>query len=185
MSVLTPQYSTNRMVGDYTDRYYINAHGLGESLLANDLHEARDLSAHVRRYREHWAGVRVRSVRSDVRSSMPLHEPVTVEASIDLGGLNPDELAVQLYAGTVNALGALTQTEVSAMDFEREEDGSHVFVGSFTPRDSGRKGFTVRVIPNDARLVGTLVPGLITWDREAPTGPLGAPKAPSKRHAMV
>lgn len=187
MSKLTPQYSTNRMVADYTERYYLNAHGIGESLVANELHEAKDLAAHVNRYKDHWPNIAVRAVRSDVKPAMPLHQKIKVEAAIDLGGLDKSELAVQLYTGSVTSLGSLINPTVSPMKFEREEDGSGIFVGTYTPTDSGRKGFTVRVVPNDARLLGTLLPGLITWDAQAPLEPLqaGAGTTPTPQHAAV
>ncbi len=54
---------------------------------------------------------------------------------------------------------------------DADAQGVATFVGEFEADGSGRRGFTVRVIPRDERLVGTLLPGRITWYRGDPGSP--------------
>ncbi|MCA9292493.1 MAG: alpha-glucan family phosphorylase [Phycisphaerales bacterium] len=166
----TPQYSTNRMVAEYAENYYLMAHGLSGSLQANELDQARQLAEQLRRYRRQWPGIKVRNITTDVRGSVPVRTPVHVQAEVDLGGLQPKELRVQLYAGEVTSLGDLV--DASPLDMTHVEalsSGAHLFRAEYLPGGSGRRGYAVRVMPRDERLLGTLIPGLIAWDQDAPT----------------
>ena len=51
-------------------------------------------------------------------------------------------------------------------DSDASSEGLVCFRGSFKADTSGRRGFAVRVVPNDDRLVGTKLPGKITWFNE-------------------
>ncbi len=164
--LLTPRFSTNRMVADYTEQFYLLAHGAGHTLGRDNLAEASSLAAHIRRFREHWPRVGVRRVEANVAGSVPVRTPIQVRALVQLGGLTPEEVHVQLYHGEVTSLGDLVHgiaTELHPAPDQSPSEGEFVFVGEFAASGSGRRGFTVRVMPRDDRLVGTLVPGLITW----------------------
>ena len=176
ISVLTPEFSTQRMVADYVENYYLIAHGLSETLLENGLAEAGALAKQIDRLRANWAGIRIDAVRTDAGPSVPIRTPVQVEAEVNLGALRPDEVHVQVYHGVVSSVGDLVECEADELLPTKALDGEghkHLFVGSFNTGSSGQRGFTVRVIPRDDRLVGTLIPGLILWNSGAPAA--GAP----------
>ncbi len=192
---LTPRFSTNRMVADYTEQFYLLSHGAGEALRRNGLAEASSLAAHIRRFREHWPRVAVRRVEASVSGSVPVRTPIQVRALVELGGLNPDEVRVQLYHGEVTSLGDMVHGlagEMHPAPDQSVSDGRFVFIGEFAASGSGRRGFTVRIMPRDERLVGTLVPGLIAWyqsdDPHANFGPGGDPSrfaVPAKSAEVV
>ncbi|MBL0928428.1 MAG: alpha-glucan family phosphorylase, partial [Phycisphaerales bacterium] len=167
IKTLTPSFSTNRMVADYTEQYYLIAYGLSRTLQSASLAQARGLASQVRRLREHWPRVQIRKVSCDVGAAVPVRTPVAVRVEMDLGGLRPEEVRVQLYHGEVTSLGDMVHAVPSDMrpsrDDAAERDGRQAFQGQFEADRSGRRGFTVRVVPREERLVGTLIPGLITW----------------------
>ncbi|MFM9958884.1 MAG: alpha-glucan family phosphorylase [Phycisphaerales bacterium] len=182
---LTPLFSTNRMVADYAMQFYLVAHGLSRKLSANSLHDAKDFAAQVRRLNDLWHNVTIRGVSADVGPQIPVRSHVRVKAEVELGGLLPHEVRVQVYHGEVTSLGDMTQCAVSDMKPLRENEGGlpsspangtdaqgvATFAGEFEADGSGRRGFTVRVVPRDERLVGTLLPGRITWYRGDPGTP--------------
>jgi len=173
MRELTPAFSTNRMVADYTEQYYLVAHGLGRSLMADQCHQAKDLASHITRLCQHWPGVAIRKVVADAGPQVPIRSAVTVRAEVELGGLRPDEVRVQIYHGEVTSLGDMEGCQVTDMHHQPGDNGSSrlVYTGHFEADASGRRGFVVRVIPRDDRIMGTLIPGLITWD-QSDAGPL-------------
>lgn len=168
----TPRFSTNRMVADYTEQFYLLAHGIERTLSAKDLAGARGLAAQINRLRQHWGEVAIRKVESNVTTSIPVRTPVRVRALVSLGGLQPGDVRVQLYHGEVTSLGDMLAGACVELHplAEPAGDGTHTFEGEFAAAGSGRRGFTVRVVPRDERLVGTLVPGLITWYQQDDSG---------------
>ncbi|XHC25545.1 alpha-glucan family phosphorylase [Phycisphaerales bacterium ac7] len=176
MRHLTPEFSTNRMVADYTDQYYVRAHAIGRDLHAEGLRGATELSQQVGRLRHLWQQVAVKRVETDAIASMPITSTVRVNASIQLGELRPNEVRVQLYTGEVTSLGDIVHAgtvDMRPSGGADEHTGLQLFTGEFRPTGSGRRGFAVRVVPRDERIVGTLIPGLITWDKDAPTVRIG------------
>ncbi|MGP1347046.1 MAG: alpha-glucan family phosphorylase [Phycisphaerales bacterium] len=168
---LSPVYSTDRMVAQYAEQYYIPAHTLGRALAADTLAGARGLAQQIHRWRDHWHEARILAVESDIHTARPIRTPIQVTATVDPGRLNPSEIAVQLVHGEVTAIGTMTDIVATTMTHEAGPDaqGLHRYAGSFTPERSGRCGFAVRIAPRDERLVGTLIPGLMTW--QAPAAP--------------
>ena len=95
---------------------------------------------------------------------MRLGEDAPVKAIVRLGAVEPSEVSVQLYAGSVTSLGELV--DVSPIELTHASslgDGRHEFTGRVVANRSGRFGFSVRVLPKNDLLDQPLVPGLITW----------------------
>lgn len=185
MAKLTPRFSTMRMLADYTNEFYLVAHGLARSLERDQCKHAAGLAEHIKRYRSHWSGVRVVGVSEDIGATVAIDSPIHVRAEVALGGLDPDEVRVELYAGSVTALGDLVNAKPIRMHHKPGSGGSPetaLFEGEFRADRSGQQGFTVRVVPNDERMVGTLIPGLITWDH-GPSGVL--PSSPEREPAAA
>ena len=169
---LTPFFNTNRMVGDYTRNYYVPAWQAGKRLTADRLERGRQLAAQVGRWRDHWPSVVVQSLSVDAKEAHPIRAEVGATARVALGGLAPDEIAVQLYHGREASSGDLVEAAAAPMRHVRElEPGLHEFAGAFTPTSAGRCGVSVRVLPASDNLVNPFIPGLITWfAHEAPEG---------------
>lgn len=174
---ITPVFNTNRMVAEYAQKYYFAAHAAGARLTADHLKAAREVAALVARYRANWHNVAVESVDTPIGPSVPVRSSVTVSAIVRLGDLRPEEVSVQLYHGEVTSLGDMTDTSWNEMRHEKDlPDGRRLFTGQFVTKRSGRRGFSVRVMPRDERMVSTKLPGLITWHTEP-----GADGAPTPR----
>ncbi len=172
IATLTPFFNTNRMVGDYTRNYYVPAWQAGKRLTADRLERGRQLAAQVGRWRDHWPSVVVQSLSVDAKEAHPIRAEVGATARVALGGLAPDEIAVQLYHGREASSGDLVEAAAAPMRHVRElEPGLHEFAGAFTPTSAGRCGVSVRVLPASDNLVNPFIPGLITWfAHEAPEG---------------
>lgn len=167
---LGPFFNTHRMLIEYSKKFYFQAHNAAARLADNNMQQARELADHMDRYRHLWHQVHVVDVSSQAGSQSPVsvRALVRVNARVALGDLTAEEVTVQLYHGQVNSLGELESTEAVPMRYEKDlGSGTHSFTGTFAPTQSGQHGYSVRVLPNDDRLVTPFVPGLITWD----TGP--------------
>jgi glycogen phosphorylase len=86
-----------------------------------------------------------------------------VRAVLHLGSLTPEDVAVELFLGRLNAAGELVETTTIPMQAAGGGGGRYLFdVTTSCPR-SGLHGYTVRVRPNHADLAVPFLPGLIVW----------------------
>jgi starch phosphorylase len=84
---------------------------------------------------------------------------------VDLPDIDPKELSVQLYAGTVSSSGEIEKPQVLVMQYGKlMAPNRHLFTGTIECRTSGRQGFALRVVPGYPDLVTPFEPGLITWN---------------------
>lgn len=97
MATLTPQFSTNRVVREYTERFYLPASRAYRRRAANDGALAAQLSAWQRKIAEHWAMARFGALRVETRDGE--HRFVV---DVELGGLSFDDVVVELYADGVD-----------------------------------------------------------------------------------
>ncbi len=168
---LTPRFSTIRMVADYVEQYYLISYGLSNSMLADNLSASEDLAQLIQRYHEQWSRVGVRRVWSDDGAIVSVRAAVTLKAEVSLGTLQPSEVRVQAVHGVMNDMGDLMEIEpidmrlAGADEDTRLGEGVYAFEGVITPAGSGQCGVSVRIVPRDDRLVGTRLPGLISWDQ--------------------
>ena len=112
-----------------------------------------------------WPQLRVLTVDGDEVSQITIGTPLRVRAKVWTGDLAPEDLAVELYLGPVDADGEIAEGRTVPMDaIGHEEDGGELFEVATEPgRHSGLHGFTVRVLPRHPDLLTPFVPGLIAW----------------------
>ena len=87
-----------------------------------------------------------------------------VQAKVNLGGLSPDDVQVQLFHGVVDNQGDIPEPATIAMSHNGSPQGaSWIFKGTIPCRSSGQHGYAVRVLPHHADLANPFEPGLVCW----------------------
>ena len=74
--------------------------------------------------------------------------PVPVRAAIDLAGLEPAEVRVEVVMGRVGTDGGLEDTEVMVLPPTEQQGSVAVFGKEIVPERTGRLGYALRVSPN-------------------------------------
>jgi starch phosphorylase len=161
---LAPVFNTNRMVRQYTTQLYLPAFVRGAALAGDGLKNSIEL-AHVKdHYRQKWGGIKIVGVHTSGDGHYRVGEAMQVEALVDLPELDPHGVRVELYAGPLNASGAIEQPQALVMAYSKEmAPHRYLFSGKIDCRLSGRQGFAVRVLPGNPALATPFEPGLITW----------------------
>jgi glycogen phosphorylase len=163
--VLAPVFSTNRMVKDYTEKFYIPAFTRGGELAANAMERAVRLAQVKQAIRHKWSGIQVVGVHASGNGHFRVGEIMQVEAMLDLPDMDPKDVRVQLYSGVINASGQIERPQVLEMEHSRQMGPNrHLFVGRIDCRSSGRHGYAVRVLPGHEDLATPFEPGLIIWN---------------------
>ena len=157
-------YNTHRMVREYTESYYLVSHARHNLLAANDGGHARELAAWKERVRGCWPQVRIEAVETPGARQIPVGAGVASRAKIRLGPLSPDDVAVELFAGRLDAHENITGASAVRMQPTSREGDLHVFETLSGPcAESGLHGYTVRVVPFHPISIPVIVPGCITW----------------------
>jgi starch phosphorylase len=88
----------------------------------------------------------------------------SVQALVDIDGLSPDDVQVQLVHGPVGGADDLARAAVVPMtNVGTGDGGAALYEGSFTCTSVGRYGFTVRVLPYHPGLQSPVELGRIAW----------------------
>jgi len=87
----------------------------------------------------------VRGFRDGPTGSWISGKPVPVRATIDLGGLQPEDVRVELVMGRVSSNGHLEETEVMVLPLFEQQGAATVFGKEILPDRTGRLGYALRV----------------------------------------
>lgn len=156
MSALVERFSADRTVREYTEQYYLPMATAYRRRCAEGSALASTLSHQLSRLRSYWhelAFTGVQWARENGRYQ--------VEARLNLGQVDPQHIAVQLYAEGRNTAPA----EIHPLNLARHEGTFATFRGHFSA-DRPETDYTARIIPGCT--LGLTVPlelGLIHWQR--------------------
>ncbi len=93
MVSLVARFSSNRMLGDYVNQLYLPAARAYKNRAADGAQVARDLRRWSERLRARWHELRWGDVEIDGQG-----DQITARAQVYLGEIQPDDVAVELYA---------------------------------------------------------------------------------------
>jgi starch phosphorylase len=164
MKSLCPQFNTNRMVREYTERFYINAHKNYTEFVENDFQRARELAGWKVKVIQGWEKIKIVDLIFGEESEISVGSKVNVKAVIDLGILSNEDVQVELYFGSLNPGGEIIEGASLPMFVTGEQEKNrYVYEGQMLCLKSGQFGFTVRVIPMHRYMSRKFEPNLITW----------------------
>lgn len=164
MTELIPQFNTHRMVQEYTDFFYVKAIQRSKQLAENNHARARALTAWKRRLFKNWEGVKIHKVSFEKNRTFQVGEKLTVEVEVDLSALQPSDVVVELYSGSLDEKGEIVNGRTDRMqNGSRLESGRYLYHYEMACGTSGRLGFGARVLPAHEDLVTNFDLGLITW----------------------
>jgi starch phosphorylase len=164
MRTICPTFNTNRMLQEYADRLYVPAAMRWKELSRDGFAGAKALSHWKRKMSRSWNAVQIEEVQANDAGDLPVGSQIDVRAKVRLGGVAPDDVAVELYHGRLDAHGQLAEGGSEPMGCEEKlEDGLFWFRGQIPCRSSGRHGYAVRVLPRHHNLAHRYDTGLILW----------------------
>jgi starch phosphorylase len=165
ISCICPFFNTNRMVQEYVEKCYWPSAQRFAMLTADGLKKAAQLAQWRRRLAQAWSSVRVEAVEGRGADPMSVGGQLEVTARVQLGGLSPDDVDVQLFHGRMDSFGDIPNPRTAPMSHNgRPEGGSAwAFHGIIPCRSSGQHGYAVRVLPKHPDLGNPFEAGMLTW----------------------
>jgi glycogen phosphorylase len=171
LASLGPKVLAGRMLRDYVHGLYTPAARSGRRLSAEDHAAAKALAAWKLRVAKLWPGVGVEHVESSgVGQSPQLGAPLTVRATVELAGLEPSDVAVEVVYGRVGETDTLVEPSYLELTQVEGVDGGKLRYAGEVPLDRpGAFGYSVRVVPKHELFASRAEMGLVALP-PAPTG---------------
>jgi glycogen phosphorylase len=158
MARLTPRFSTNRVVREYTEKYYVPAAAAYRTRAADRGRLGAQLVAWRQALDAHWPEARFGAVSVETHGA-----EWRVTVAVRLGGLDPETVRVELYADPVND----GEPERHAMQRIRkldEHDQSYEYCLSI-PAARAIADYTPRLLPHHSSASISLEARDILWQR--------------------
>ena len=159
---IAPVFNTNRMVKEYYERFYIPAHNYGA--LLQEEGKAQAVADWRRKIAENWYRVSVTDITPAPEKAILMGDKVPFKARVQLGGLLPEEIQVELFLGMRGTRGDIVKVEAVDMNCTAKEGESFIYEAAVSPLNSGRQDYALRVLPKNDSIPNVLTPLFIRWE---------------------
>jgi starch phosphorylase len=147
MQSLGPVFNTNRMIEEYTRRFYIPASIGGSEMKADDFALARKRAQWDNKIAQNWHQIKIVSYNDTMKYEMKLDETVTINARIYLAGLMPDDVCVQVYSGNMDTNRVLSDPIIFEMEPMSKEGNDFIYKLDAKLTHVGYCAYAIRIIP--------------------------------------
>jgi starch phosphorylase len=157
MARLTPQFSANRAVREYTEQLYIPAAAAYRERTVDKGAVGAQMVHWQRNLQQNWATLRFGEVKVLSEAGRYLFE-----VEVYLGSLDPESVRIELYADGVNG----SEPERHEMRRSQQLTGVNGYIFSAqVPMPRPATDYTARVIPQHANVAVPLEANQILWQR--------------------
>ena len=158
MAQLTPRFSADRAVREYTEQHYLPAAAACCARAADDAALGRQIVTWRHAVEQQWAALRFGAVKVETDGT---HH--TFEVQLFVGDLDPEAVRVQLYADGVDGGGPVRQ-EMTRVRRLEGADGGYAYRAQ-VPAMRPPTDYTARVIPHHDGIGVPLETARILWQR--------------------
>jgi starch phosphorylase len=160
MAQLTPRFSANRVVREYADLHYVPAAAAFRLRSEEQGALGGRIAEWGRCLERNWAALRFSEV-----AVRPCGEQHAFEAHVHLGDLDPDAVAVELYADAMADGSVPVRMEMTrAQRHPGEATGDYVYRAA-APATRAQRDYTARIIPHFDGVRVPLESALVLWQR--------------------
>lgn len=164
IKTIAPVFNTNRMVAEYTERFYIPAIKRGEEFTKNNNSVAAGAAGFKKFITDNWDKVFFISVVSNGKPKMLAGERLEVAAVLNLGPIDPQSVSVEIVYGEAGGSDLKNISTVPMTVSERIDQYIYRFSGMIV-LPQGALGYAVRVRPNHGDVPHHELP-LVKWAPE-------------------
>lgn len=157
MARLTPHYSTNRAVREYTEKYYLPAVSAYRKRSANKGTAGSQIVDWQHTLEQKWAALRFGEVKIETDEKQHIFE-----VQVYLDGLDPAAIRVELYADGESG-NTPERIEMERVRQQIGADHSYIYRSKVSVLRT-KKDYTVRILPNQDTVMIPLENQHILWN---------------------
>ena len=146
-------FTTNRMLTDYCNQYYVPQAERYSKLAENGASVAREIADWKQFMSEEWNNMRIVSYTQPSASYVLSQENLLLsEVQIDLGRIKPEDIGVEMIFTSMDAKGNHHIQEVAPFELVSFENGIATFRVTVLPERTGMYQVGTRIYPKNALL---------------------------------
>ena len=154
------EYSTARMLMDYTEKMYIPLCNLYNKYYS-DLENVIRFNEWIDDIKNRWSGIKIRQLDNLNGVVIDAGNNIEVKCEVDLQNIDPKYISVQVYSGKVLENGILEDINIKEM--EPEEKNSNIYKAKINLTTGGDYGYTFRIMPKHEMVLDAQNLNLIKW----------------------
>lgn len=145
---ISPQFNAQRMIREYMHRLYEPAYQASVEFRRNQYALAHRKASWSEKVTSAWDRVRFVDMGPRPEGVMRSGETLRFHVTVDLAGLDPEDVRVEAVVGVVAAGGSLSGSEAIPLEAGERNGTTCVYTCDYTPRNTGRLGYGMRISPN-------------------------------------
>lgn len=147
LASLCPVFNTNRMVREYTEKYYANAIKNHDSLNVPGFSELKKLNSAIKSFAQHQDEIKILKTNADYDDSTFVGGSIRINSEISFGKLDPDDFTVEVVWGPLDQKEHFHVIKSVEMKRNKKQNGNiqKFDSGDIELLSSGKHGYTIRV----------------------------------------
>ena len=162
IATLLPQFNSTRMVMEYVNKFYMPASRQWRRFSENNFAAAKGLADWKARVRQAWGGAGIRRVDAPPKR-IAFGEDMHVRVAVNLNGLRPEDVRVELIVGRDSRRGRENDRRVFELRADACQGAECEFALDLTPDLCGRLVYHIRAYPYHELLTHPFETGLMLW----------------------
>jgi starch phosphorylase len=160
MLTICPKFNTNRLIEDYTRKFYLLADKYYHNFMSNNWELTKNFANWYEKVCSSWDKIKILDVKDNIVDTLNLNDKIDVEAKISLDKLSSNDVSVQIYWGYLDSKSRITEPRIVEMQVVDEHNG--IYKGMIISDRVGHCGYVIRILPKFNNQI-IYRPNLIKW----------------------
>ena len=159
------QYSTARMLVDYTNQLYIPLCNLTKKYY-NDLNTVAEFDSWKASMYSNWKDIQIEQVENNADNiTVDAGAEIDVRCAVTLPNIDPNSVRVEVYYGKFLENGTVQDVQIIPMKMEgkEEENKKYYYVAKIKLTTGGNYGYSFRVMPQNEMILDSENMDLVKW----------------------
>ncbi len=168
IKTVLPNFSTDRMVKDYTNKLYIPAIRQEEKYKKDNFKISKEITVWKNYISSLWSNIiiekdSVTPVGDSIEAT--ISQGIEFSAVVRLGGIKKEDVNVEIFYRKIDDKGNIVEDNLVAVMDKKEDlgDGRVRFSTTLKPENGGRYEYTLRVVPYNENFCHPYEMGLVYW----------------------
>jgi len=162
IKTIAPFFNTDRMVKEYTTKFYLKESETLEKLIDDDFFLLKDLIKWKERIKKLWEKVEIKSVLTPTKSELYTNEEFEIVTQIFLGELSEKDISVEIYYGHIDSEDNITNGKFKKMTLiDKNDNNIYTYSVKLAIENSGSFGYNIHILPSHEGLPNKYLEGLI------------------------